>query len=180
MMEKTIESDLLFQGHIINLRVDTVELDQGEISKREIVEHRGAVVILPVLGDSILFVKQYRKAVEEEVVELPAGTREVGEDIEKTAFRELLEETGYEAKDLEHLSSFYTTPGYSTEEIHLFLATNLTEARGKGKGQDTDENIQAMAITKERAKESLIKGVFKDAKTIAGLSLYFLKEREGA
>lgn len=178
MMERTIEREILFEGTIINLRVDRVELTHGQQSKREIVEHRGAVTILPISGNSILFVNQYRKAVEEEVLELPAGTREEGESIEETARRELIEETGYEAQVLKHLSSFYTTPGYSTEEIHLFLAEDLIEVTDRGISQDIDEQIEVISMKKERVRESLKKGLFKDGKTIAGLSLYFLKERE--
>lgn len=175
MMERTITSRIFFTGKIVRLRVDQVELEDGREAEREVVEHRGAVTILPIKGDSILFVRQYRKAVEEEVLELPAGTREEEEEVEDTARRELLEETGYRAGSLRYLSSFYTSPGYSSEEIHLFLALDLKEDFGED-ASDEDEDLEIIPLKKERVLELLHKGSFKDAKTIAGLSLYFLKE----
>ena len=126
--EKTMKSDKLYEGKMLNLRVDTVELPDKKYSKREIVEHPGGVAVIPIVdNDSIILVKQYRKAVEKFLLEIPAGKLEINEEPRVTAIRELKEETGYTTDKMEYLMEFYTSPGFTNEKIYLFLATDLVK-----------------------------------------------------
>ena len=121
--EKTMKSERIYEGKIVNLRVDTVELPDKKYSKREIVEHPGAVGIVPITEDGkIILVKQFRKAVEKPLLEIPAGKIEINEEPKETALRELFEETGYYSNNMEYIIEFYTSPGFSNEKIYLFLA----------------------------------------------------------
>ena len=136
---------------------------------REVVEHPGAVgiVALKENGD-IVMVKQYRKAVEQVLLELPAGKLEQGENPLDCAARELTEETGYTAGDLRYLVSFYTSPGFSNEVMHMFLATDLKEGKND---PDDDEMVETVEISRDRAIDMILKGEIKDGKTIAGILL---------
>lgn len=168
-MEKTLESKRVYEGRIINLRLDSVSLENGNTAMREVVEHPGAVgiVALKENGD-IVMVKQYRKAVEQVLLELPAGKLEQGENPLDCAARELTEETGYTAGDLRYLVSFYTSPGFSNEIMHMFLATNLKEGKND---PDDDEMVETVEISRDRAMDMILKGEIKDGKTIAGILL---------
>jgi ADP-ribose pyrophosphatase len=168
-LEKTLESKRVYEGRIINLRLDSVSLENGNTAMREVVEHPGAVgiVALKENGD-IVMVKQYRKAVEQVLLELPAGKLEQGENPLDCAARELTEETGYTAGDLRYLVSFYTSPGFSNEIMHMFLATNLKEGK---KDPDDDEMVETVEISRDRAMDMILKGEIKDGKTIAGILL---------
>src|SRR5690554_6437355 len=116
--EKTMKSDKLYEGKMLNLRVDTVELPDKKYSKREIVEHPGGVAVIPIVdNDSLILVKQYRKAVEKFLLEIPAGKVEINEEPRVTAIRELKEETGYSTDKMEYLMEFYTSPGFTNEKI---------------------------------------------------------------
>lgn len=170
--EKTIKSDKLYQGKIINLRIDTVELPNQKYSKREIIEHSGGVAILALYRGKIIFVKQYRKAVEKSLLELPAGKLESPESPLDCAMRELVEETGYAATSMQPLFSFYTSPGFSNEIIHLFKTDALYF---KGADPDEDEDIETVEATLAEALEMIWKGDILDAKTIAGI-LYLANE----
>lgn len=166
-MEKTLESKEIYNGKIVNLRVDKVELSNGNTSSREIVEHPGAVCILPVKEDGrIVLVSQFRKPVEETLLELPAGKLEKGEEPEKCAFRELVEETGYRAGKLEFMFSFYTSPGFSNEILHLFMATDLTPGESN---PDDDEMVEVVEIDLKKAVNMIYKGQIKDSKTAIGI-----------
>ena len=168
-MEKTLESKRVYEGRIINLRLDSVSLENGNTAMREVVEHPGAVgiVALKENGD-IVMVKQYRKAVEQVLLELPAGKLEQGEDPADCAARELTEETGYTAGDLRYLVSFYTSPGFSNEVMHMFLATGLREGEND---PDDDEMVKTVEISPDRAMDMILEGEIKDGKTIAGILL---------
>jgi ADP-ribose pyrophosphatase len=168
-LEKTLESKRVYEGRIINLRLDSVSLENGNTAMREVVEHPGAVgiVALKENGD-IVMVKQYRKAVEQVLLELPAGKLEQGENPLDCAARELTEETGYTAGDLRYLVSFYTSPGFSNEIMHMFLATNLKEGKND---PDDDEMVETVEISRDRAMDMILKGEIKDGKTIAGILL---------
>ncbi|HQA47499.1 MAG TPA: NUDIX hydrolase [Bacillota bacterium] len=168
-MEKTLESKRVYEGRIINLRLDSVVLENGNTAMREVVEHPGAVgiVALKENGD-IVMVKQYRKAVEQVLLELPAGKLEQGENPLDCAARELTEETGYTAGDLRYLVSFYTSPGFSNEVMHMFLATDLKEGKND---PDDDEMVETVEISRDRAIDMILKGEIKDGKTIAGILL---------
>jgi len=168
---KTIKREVVFKGKILNLRVDEILLPSGKRTKREIVEYRGAVTLIPVFENGkILFVKQYRYVVGDELLELPAGKLEAGEEFEETARRELVEETGYYPKRLRKIASFYVAPGYSTEYMHLYLAQDLEKREGT---PDFDEIISPVIIEEGKVKRMLKDGDIKDAKTILGLLYYF-------
>jgi ADP-ribose pyrophosphatase len=165
--EITVKSEKIFEGKIINLRVDTVELKNQKYAKREIVEHKGASAVIAINeNDELILVKQYRKAVEEFLFELPAGKINVAEEPIECAFRELQEETGYEAKTLTKIYDIYSTPGFSNEKIYLFKAEGLTYT---STNFDEDEDIEIIAISKDKAKKMLETGQLIDSKTIVGV-----------
>lgn len=175
LMETVIGSEEIFTGRIIHVRRDRVRLPDGLESSREIVEHRGAVCILPALGSSALLVRQYRLAAGCVLMEAPAGTLEPGEDIEKCAFRELEEETGHRAGRMLKLGAFYAAPGYSSEKIHAFLALDLTPVESHA---DEDERLELVSLPLDQLEKSILAGEVEDAKTIATvwLALSRLKE----
>jgi ADP-ribose pyrophosphatase len=165
--EKMISSKRIYEGRIINLRIDHVTLPNGETGTREIVEYAGAVAIVPLNEKGeLLLVRQYRYAVGQTLLEIPAGKIEPGEDYATCAGRELLEETGYAAGNLKHMISFYSTPGFTNEQIHLFLATGLTL---KKQDLDDDEFIDVEQVKLEQALEMILSGRICDAKSIAGI-----------
>lgn len=167
--EKTMKSERIYEGKIVNLRIDTVELPDKKYSKREIVEHPGAVGIIPITEDgSIILVEQYRKPVEKKLIEIPAGKIEINEEPKETAIRELIEETGYKAGKMEYILEFYTSPGFTNEKIYLFLATEL-EYVEENPGED--EYIQVKKTPIEKLVDMIDKGEIIDSKTI--ISIYF-------
>lgn len=167
VQEEIIRSERIFQGRVVNLRVDTVRLPNGRLSQREIVEHRGAVAIVPMLSkDTLLMVRQFRLAANEVLLEVPAGTLEPDEPPEVCAARELEEETGYRAATLSPLFSLYLAPGYSQEILHVFLAQDLEKTSQQ---VEDDENVEVVAIPLQGAVEMVLDGAIKDAKTIAAL-----------
>ena len=165
--EKTMKSDKLYEGKLLNLRIDTVELPDKKYSKREIIEHPGAVAILPMTDDGcLILVKQYRKAVEKALLELPAGKIEVNEEPGQTAKRELEEETGFSANKIEYLLEFYTSPGFTDEKIYIFLATQLDEGNLEG---DDGEFIETTKIKVDDLIKMVDRGEILDSKTIIGI-----------
>jgi len=164
--EKTISTKLIYQGKIISLEVDQVELPNGQLATREIVRHPGAVCILALIDDRMLVVEQYRIALGKNQVEIPAGKLEKGEDPKEAAMRELAEETGYRCNSLELVCSYYTAPGFSDEIIHFYVARQLV----KGElNLDEDEFLECSAITLEQANQYIIEQRISDAKTIAAI-----------
>ena len=163
--EKTIKTDHIFKGKIISLQVDDVILPDGKSGKREIVKHPGAVAVIALTTDKkIVMVEQYRKAMDLSLIEIPAGKMEPGEDPIVTAARELEEETGYEAEKLDHLISFYTSPGFADEIIHLYIATNITKVENPRAG-DEDEFVELHELTLEEAVKLVEEQRIYDAKT---------------
>jgi len=163
--EKTIKIEKIFDGKVISLQVEDVELPNGSHSKREIIKHPGAVAILAITADDkIVMVEQYRKALEKIIVEIPAGKLEPGEDPLQCAKRELEEETGYVSKEMEHLISFYTSPGFADELVHLYIAKGL-EQKEDAAGLDEDEFVNLIELTLEEAKQLLQEKKIYDAKT---------------
>ena len=166
-MERCTSTTKLFDGRILNLRVDKVVFDDGIQATREIVEHRGASVIIPLLEDNhVVLVRQYRYAVGKELLEIPAGTCDVGESPEDCAKRELQEETGYTCDDLEKVLECYVAPGYSTEKIYFYLARGLQKAE---RDPDDDERISVEQISISEALSKVRTGEICDAKTICAL-----------
>lgn len=177
LKETALESEVLYEGRLIGLRRDKVRLPDGRTSTREVVVHPGAVAIVPLLDDGrVILVTQYRHAVGKILMEIPAGTLHPNEVAEECAQRELREETGYTAGKLEHLTSIYLAPGYSTELLHVFLATSLNPAPGE---MDEDEFVEPLAIPLEEAISQISEGKIQDAKTVAALLLVWQKQKAG-
>ena len=168
--EELVESSRKFSGSVLSVRVDRIKLPDGESSIREIVDHPGGVTILPVnRQDEVIMIEQYRHAAEEVLLELPAGRLEESEEAEKAARRELKEETGYTAEDLKHFFDFYTTPGYSTECLHLYLARGLKEGEQE---LEEGEFLSLREVPLEDIPEMIMAGSIKDSKTLIGLLTY--------
>lgn len=166
--EPTLSTRQAFQGRLVNVRVDTISLPGGRTSTREIVEHGACVCMAPVDSGDVLLVRQYRKPVEASLLEVPAGRMESGESPQDAAIRELREEVGHTAGNLQHLQSFYMSPGYCTEEMHAYLATDLRPA---ALDPDFDENIQVVRVPLSQIPNLLHSGEIRDAKSIACLVL---------
>lgn len=167
--EETISSEYRFKGRIVNLREDTVTVKNGT-SKREIVEHHGGAACVALTNDGrVILIRQFRKAFEDVILEIPAGKIEdTDKDPLDTIKRELREETGYTAKKWVHLSSIKPSVGYTTEVIHLFLAADLEKGE-----TDMDENeaIDTVYMDLEEAYEKTVSGDITDAKTACGILL---------
>jgi ADP-ribose pyrophosphatase len=173
---RTLSSRYVYNGHNIRLRVDDVLLPSGKETVREVVEHNGAVAIVAVDEEkNVLLVRQFRHAASKELLEIPAGGIDPGETPEETARREMQEEAGYAPGHLEFLGGFYSAPGYASEYLHLFLATELMPARLIA--EDTEE-IKLVRMPLKEVIELIHKGDIEDAKSIAGL-LYYLKFKTG-
>jgi ADP-ribose pyrophosphatase len=169
-MEKTLASRLVYSGQVVKLRVDTVKCPSGRQTKREIVGHGDCVAIVAMdSDDNVLLVKQFRKPIEKELLEIPAGGIEVGEDPPSTVRRELREETGYLPKKVSKLGGFYASPGYCTEYLHLFLATDLSPAQLIA--EDT-EDIELVRVALNQIPELIASGAICDAKSIVGLLIF--------
>lgn len=165
--EKTLSSIYIYQGRVINLRQDRVNLPGGRETTREIVEHPGAVVILALTNEKkIVMIRQFRKPAEEVLWELPAGTIEPGEDLEKCARRELEEETGYYPRKVKKIITFFSTPGFCNERLTLFLVEDLEK---RNKNEEADEFIKVELIDLKEALRLVKENIIKDAKTIIGI-----------
>ncbi|MDN4078470.1 NUDIX hydrolase [Paenibacillus polymyxa] len=175
--EKTVSTQPIFEGKVITVQVDTVELPDGSTGKREIVKHPGAVAILALHEGKMLVVDQYRQAMGRCEVEIPAGKLERGEDPMEAAGRELREETGYTAKSLKLLHSFYTSPGFADEIIHLYVAEELE--RGEME-PDEDEFLELFEVTLEEAHTLIREGRISDAKTILAVYAWQLRQQTGS
>ena len=176
--ETLLRSDYPFRGKLLTLRVDLVRTPDGRESRREIVEHPGAVAVVPLLPDGrVILIRQYRRPTGQALLEIPAGTREPDEDAPACAHRELIEEIGYRAGRLERLGGFYTSPGFCTEYMDVFVATDLHPVEG----EDAAEFEEAMEIIRpEEAAGLLASGSPIDAKTLAALLLLTGHESRGA
>ncbi|MCM3566716.1 NUDIX hydrolase [Neobacillus mesonae] len=174
--EKTLHSEEIFSGKVINLQLHDVELPNGKKGKREIVRHPGAVAILALTSDKkIVMVEQFRKALEKTIVEIPAGKLEKGEEPAGCARRELEEETGYVCDTLDLLTSFYTSPGFSDEIVHVFLAKGLTKKEDSA-ALDEDEFVNLEELTLEEALQYIKEQKIYDAKTIYAVQYLQLQE----
>jgi ADP-ribose pyrophosphatase len=174
--EKTISTEQIFSGKVISLQVEEVELPNGKQSKREIIKHPGAVAILALTDDNkIVMVEQYRKALERTIIEIPAGKLEQGEKPEVCALRELEEETGYECAKLDWLISFYTSPGFADELVHLYIATGLRQKQDAA-ATDEDEFVNVVEVTVEEALDLIKEQKIYDAKTAYAVQYIQLKE----
>ncbi len=170
-----MSSQPIYSGKILKLRVDTVRMTDGRETTREIVEHDDCVAVIPVDDeDNVLLVEQFRLAAGEKLLEIPAGGIDHGESAETAVRRELREEIGYLPKKVVRLTGFYLSPGFSTEYLHLYLATDLKPSRLHA--EDTD-GIEVVRIPGGEINELIASGRIYDSKSIAGL-LFYLKYRE--
>jgi ADP-ribose pyrophosphatase len=176
MGNRLIEKQVIFDGKKVRLEVHHLESDEGRRHAREVVVHPGAVVVLPLLADGqIMLIRSRRYAVGQVLVELPAGTLEKNENPMNAAGRELLEETGYLARRLKILGTFYTSPGILSEKMYAYVAYDLEK---KEQALEEGEEIELMPTPFDEAIEMIRSGEIVDAKTIAALLTYdrFMRE----
>jgi len=173
---KILRSERIYRGRALNLRVDTIQMLSGRTTTREVVEHGGSVAIVAIdADDNVLLVRQFREPVGEVLLEIPAGGIDPHEEPDACAQRELREETGYCAERMERLGGFYSSPGFCTEYMHLFLATKLCPSPLVA--ADT-EAIELVRVPLNEVRGLITSGEICDAKTIAGL-LLVLGKRKG-
>lgn len=178
-MEQWTESEYVFKGRIFKVRAGLARLADGVIAPREMVEHPGGVGIVPCLGESAVLIRQYRIAVGETVLEIPAGKLEPGEDPAERARAELAEETGYTAGRLVPAGAIYASVGYTSEKIHLFLAFDLEYV---GQALEFDERIVPVELPVAELRLQMKRNEIEDAKTAVALQRlfdYLDHEREG-
>lgn len=167
-MQKTLSSKLLYDGILFTVRQDEVEI-KDKPYKRDIVHHKsGGVGVLVIENNQILFVKQYRPAVQEDVIEVPAGKLEPAEDPMITGKRELEEECALTCDELKKICTLFATPGYCDEQIHLYYTTK-TRPIDHPQHQDEDEEIELLWMSIEEAYQAVAEGIIKDAKTIIAI-----------
>ena len=173
-MEKWVTKSEIHQGKIFSLWGGKVALDTGETAVREYVRHAGGVAIVPVVDHNVILIRQFRIAIERELIELPAGRLELGEEPSACAARELEEEIGYRPKELIPLASYFSSVGFTDERMYIFLALDPDKTTLK---LESDERIREVFMPIEAIREKLDAQVFEDAKTIIGLR-EFLAYRE--
>jgi ADP-ribose pyrophosphatase len=174
--EKTLATQQIHQGHAVNIRVDTIEKAGGRKTTRDVVEHSDCVAVV-VLDeqDNVILVRQFRHPVDRFLLEIPAGGIDAGEEPLDSVRRELQEEIGYFPRQIEKLGGFYSIPGYGTEYLHCFLATDLVPRRLMA--EDT-EDIELVRVSPDEIPRLITSGAICDAKSIAAL-LMFLFVRQG-
>jgi len=164
-----MKKELIFKGRKVSFYVADVKTRSGKVAKREVVDHPGAVVILPLLDDSsVVLEEHYRFAIDKTLLEAVAGTLDPGEDPGEAAARELLEETGLKAEQWTKLGEFYSSPGVMTELMHVYLARHIS--RGE-RHLEEDEELETVEMPLDQALEYAANGRIRDAKTIAALFL---------
>lgn len=170
LIEKTIDEKLIYRGKILEVVVQSVELPNGRVSKREIVKHPGGVAILAYLdNETVLFVEQFRKPIDNRILELPAGKLEYGENTKECGIRELEEETGYKAKKFTYLGKIVTSPGFCNEYIYIYKAEELY--KGESGLGDEDEFINIHKLKVNDVKAMIKNGDIIDSKTICAFMM---------
>ncbi|MCK9357418.1 MAG: NUDIX hydrolase [Dehalococcoidia bacterium] len=172
-MEQRISSTQVYSGPAITVRIDKVRKPNGTTTTRDVVEHSDCVVIVPLdTNNNVLLVKQFRYPIDADLLELPAGGIEPGEDAVDCVHRELQEETGFDAGSIEKLGGFYSIPGYGTEYLYAYAASDLTPSRLVA--EDTDE-IEVVKVPLRQALDLIQSGKICDAKSIAALLMYLAR-----
>ncbi len=176
LLRNIVRSDYKYKGRVVDLRVDTVKFPSGAEKAREVVLHKSAVAILPVNDrGEIILVRQYRHAIDEEIYEIPAGLVEEGEDPRETAVRELQEEIGFRPKEIEEVAEIYSSPGFCTEKIFIYYATDLTSSKLP---EDDDEYIKVFAFAPETLGKMIAEKKIKDGKTLMAYYWYMARGRQ--
>ena len=177
LTEKTVSTEEIFDGKVVKLRIDKVELPDGSLQTREVISHPGGVGVIAMDDDdNVLMVKQFRPGAKGVLLEIPAGKLEYGENPEECGRRELSEETGFIANEFSHLAKFYVTPAYCEEIINVYSAKNLVKT---GQHLDDDEFLNVEKIPFDKLYEMVLAGEIEDAKTvIAVLKLKAAKEEK--
>ncbi|MFL7838189.1 MAG: NUDIX hydrolase [Candidatus Promineifilaceae bacterium] len=165
-MEKWVTRQKIYEGRIFDVQGGEAMLDDGRLVHREVVTHDGGVGVVPVLGEQVLLIRQYRIAVDEFILEIPAGRREGQEPPQRRAELELKEETGYQAAEFQLLTTYYSSAGFTNERMFIFLATGLQEG---DQALEADEEIEILPIALAEIPRMLAEGEIVDAKTIIGL-----------
>lgn len=169
-----MKSERIYEGKIVNFRVDTVELPNRKYTKREIIEHENAVCIIPLVSDTeVLMIKQYRNAVDKVLLEFPAGLIDADEEPKEAALRELSEETGTTAQQIDYLFETYSSPGFTNEKVSFFIARNLTE---QILPPDDDEFIEVCRLSIDDLIAKLDNLELEDSKAVIG-ALYLARSR---
>jgi len=165
------QSELIYKGNVFDIKVDKIEYDSGNKANREVVLHPGGAVVVGVTKENkIVLVKQRRYPMNKILIELPAGKLDKDEDPRMCAARELEEETGYRSNKLEKLGSIFTTPGYSSEELHIFTALNLV--KGNHNREEGEEEMELLEYSLEEIENMVTENKIVDGKTISGIFLY--------
>ena len=167
MEEKSISSDYVYRGKILDVRLETIMLPEGKTGQREIVDHGDSIVVVPVDKDNqIVLVKQYRKALEAFLLEAPAGGIEEDETPNAAALRELQEEIGYTSDSIEYMGGFWIAPGFCNEYMHSYIARDLIESQLP---PDEDESIEIVSVPISEIPDLIRSGEIEDAKSISAL-----------
>jgi len=170
MNYRIVKSDVIYRGKVFNTHVDQIEYNSGNKAVREVAEHPGGAVVVPVTSDGkIVMVTQHRFPVNQVLLELPAGKLSKGEDPLLCAVRELEEETGYKSDNVKLLGSIYTTPGYSTEKLWIYLAKDLKP--GDHNREEGEFGMQVFEYSIEEIEKKINSGEIVDGKTICGIYL---------
>ena len=165
LTERTLKSETIFEGAIVTLLLDQAELPNGKAASREVVRHPGGVAVLPLDEEGMVtLVQQYRYPFHQVLLELPAGKLDPGEDHRVAAARELEEETGLQAGDLQYLGCLLASPGFSDERLHMYLARNLRRANSH---PDEDEFLNVVTMPFQTLLQQVMDGTLEDAKTVA-------------
>jgi len=170
MNYRIVKSDVIYSGKVFNIKVDQIEYNTGNKAVREVAEHPGGAVVVPVTKEGkIVMVTQHRFPVDKVLLELPAGKLSIGEDPFVCAVRELEEETGYKSDNVKELGSIYTTPGYSTEKLWIYLAKDLEP--GNHNREEGEFGMQVFELSLKEVEEKIHNGEIVDGKTICGIFL---------
>lgn len=170
MNYRIVKSDVIYSGKVFNIKVDQIEYNTGNKAVREVAEHPGGAVVVPVTKEGkIVMVTQHRFPVDQVLFELPAGKLGKGEDPFVCAVRELEEETGYKSDNVKELGSIYTTPGYSTEKLWIYLAKDLKP--GNHNREEGEFGMQVFELSLKEVEEKIHNGEIVDGKTICGIFL---------
>lgn len=170
MTEETLSSKIVFNGQVVRLRVDDIRLADGRRTTREIVERDDCIAVVPVDAEgNVLLVKQFRRAAGKELLEIPAGGIDPGEDPDVTVLREMREEAGFRPEKVTRMTGFHVSPGFCTEYMHLYAASDLVPDRLYA--EDTD-SIELVPVPLDKVAGLIADGTICDAKSIAGLLMY--------